>query len=61
MVPVVLTIMGINLLMQEGSSYALLGITLTMSVDSFFALRSSTVSDVIDYTPVELFAMESWT
>lgn len=61
MVPVTLAIIGINLLMQEGTSYALCGMTLTMCVDSFFALRSQQKTDVIEYTPVELFAMKSWT
>jgi len=53
----VLSALAINLLMHQGFSYALFGIASSLFVDSFFALRSEETSDVIEYTPFELFAM----
>jgi len=48
---------GINMLMGDGYSYSLLGTTLTLIVDTFFALRYEEMSDTIEFTPLELFSM----
>jgi len=37
------------------------GMTLALLADSYFALRFKSASDKIEYTPFELFAMQSWT
>lgn len=57
MTPILLGFCGINMLMGDGCSYSLLGTTITLIADSFFALRYEEMSDTIEFTPVELFSM----
>jgi len=58
--PVILSVTGIIALNIE-YSHTMLFMTMTLITDAYFALRFKTYSDKIKYTPLEMFAMESWT
>jgi hypothetical protein len=57
MTPILLTVFGIHLCLNEGFSYPLVGTTLSLIADSFFALRYQEMSDTIEFTPLEQFSM----
>jgi hypothetical protein len=57
MTPILLTVFGIHLCLNEGFSYPLAGTTISLAVDSFFALRYQEMSDNIEFTPMEQFSM----
>ena len=53
--PVILSIVSI-IALQRHFEYALLGMTIALLADSYFALRFKDNSDRIKYTPIEEFA-----
>jgi len=53
--------MGAFNCMTNGYNYSSLGMTLSLIMDSYFALRYRDNSDQIEYNALELFARESWT
>lgn len=46
---------------MRASDFTLIGMTISLLADSYFALRFKDNSDKINYTPIENFARESWT
>ena len=59
-VPVILSVASIIALTHQ-YSHSMLAMTICLSLDSYFAIRYKSDSDKIKYSPIELFAMESWT
>jgi len=58
--PISLAFIGlINVL--GNSEFSIMGMTLTLIADAYFALRYKETSDSIEYNVFELFAQESWT
>lgn len=58
--PVILSVASIIALTHQ-YSHSMLAMTFCLSLDSYFAIRYKSDSDKIKYSPIELFAMESWT
>lgn len=58
--PMALSIISTIHLMRA-SDFTLIGMTISLLADSYFALRFKDNSDKINYTPIENFARESWT
>lgn len=57
--PLLLTVSGIVALQRHYDFY-LMGMVLSLTADSYFALRFKDNSDQIKFSVVERFAMESW-
>lgn len=58
--PMVLSVAGILSILGH-FDICTLGMTISLMFDGYFALRFKENSDKIKYTPIELFAIESWT
>ena len=58
--PVILSVTSI-IALTHVYSHSMLAMTICLSFDSYFAIRYKSDSDKIKYSPIELFAMESWT
>ena len=58
--PMILSVMGILAIMTQFDICSL-GMSVALVADGYFALRYKDNSDKIKYTPIELFAIESWT
>jgi len=59
--PYVLSAVGLFSMACNGTQVPLLGMTLALMTDSYFALRYSDNSDQIDFNVFEMFCRESWT
>ena len=57
--PIVLGITGLMSSLQSPNIPAI-GMTISTGLDAYFALRYRESTDVIEFSPVERFAMESW-
>ena len=58
--PMALSVAGI-ISLQRDFDFAVLGMTLALLADTYFAMRFKSEDDSIRYTPIENFARESWT
>ena len=58
--PIMLTLNGMMASLQSPSAPAI-GMTIATGMDAYFALRYRETSDDIEFSPIERFAMESWT
>lgn len=58
--PIMLALTGMMTSLQNPSAPAI-GLTISTGMDAYFALRYRESTDHIDFSPVERFAMESWT
>lgn len=58
--PLMLTVCGF-VAMQKQCDFYILGMTLSLLADSYFALRYKENTDKIKFSVLERFAMESWT
>ena len=58
--PMILSVIGILAMMSRFDTCSL-GMSAALIADGYFALKFKDNSDKIKYTPIELFAIESWT
>lgn len=59
--PMMLATVGAFNCMTHGYNYSSIGMTLSLIMDSYFAMRYRDDREHIEYNALELFARESWT